>query len=167
MSSLKHILETFKHLNTNFKTFPFVFPRRAGIYGWSILQVYMYFMCFYIRCYSNPQSFSFLFLVLKPLILISRIMWQKVQREIKTQNRIRFGSSTQYNTACEQVLGALWRRGGKRRESLQLRLRNLSICIEKDDTKCRLAAMTSVMTSLPLALVFQCLFTFTLVSATR
>ena len=61
MSSLKHILETFKHLNTNLKTFPFVFPRRAGIYGWSILQVYMYFMCFYIRCYSNPPSFFFPF----------------------------------------------------------------------------------------------------------
>ena len=80
-------------------------------------------------------------------------MWQKVQREIKTQNRISFGSSTQYNTACEQVLGTLWRRGGKRRESLQLRLQNLNICIEKDDTKCRLADMTLVMTSLPLALV--------------
>ena len=61
MSSLKHILETFKHLNTNFKTFPFVFPRRAGIYGWAILQVYMYFMCFYIRCYGNPPSFFFPF----------------------------------------------------------------------------------------------------------
>ena len=61
MSSLKHILETFKHLNTNFKTFPFVFPRRAGIYGRSILQVYMYFMCFYIRCYGNPPSFFFPF----------------------------------------------------------------------------------------------------------
>ena len=167
MSSLKHILETFKHLNTNLKTFPSVFPRRAGIYGWSILQVYMYFMCFYIRCYSNPPSFSFLFLVLKPLILISRIMWQKVQREIKTQNRISFGSSTQYNTACEQVLGTLWRRGGKRRGSLQLRFRNLNICIEKVDTKCWLADVTLVMTSLPLAVVFQCLFTFTLVSATR
>ena len=84
-----------------------------------------------------------------------------------TQNRISFSSSTQNNTACEQALGALWRRGGKRRESLQLRLRNLNICIEKVDTKCRLADMTLVMTSLPLALVFQCLFTFTLVSATR
>ena len=39
--------------------------------------------------------------------------------------------------ACEQALqGALWRRGGKRKESLQLRLWNLGICIEKVEAKC-------------------------------
>ena len=42
---------------------------------------------------------------------------------------------------------------------------NLNICIEKVDAKCWLAEMTLVMTSLPLALVFQCLFIFALVSA--
>ena len=63
--------------------------------------------------------------------------------------------------------GALWRRGGKRKESLQLRLWNLNICIEKVDAKCWLAEMTLVMTSLPLALDFRCLFTFALVSASR
>ena len=31
---------------------------------------------------------------------------------------------------------ALWRRGGKRKESSQLRLWNLNICIEKVDAKC-------------------------------
>ena len=31
---------------------------------------------------------------------------------------------------------ALWRRGGKRKESLQLRLWNLNICNEKVDAKC-------------------------------
>ena len=46
--------------------------------------------------------------------------------------------------------GALWRRDGKRKENLQLRLWNLNICIEKVDAKCRLAEMTLVMTSLPL-----------------
>ena len=35
---------------------------------------------------------------------------------------------------------------------------NLNICIEKVDAKCWLAEMTLVMTSLPLALVFQCLY---------
>ena len=40
-----------------------------------------------------------------------------------------------------------WWRGGKRKESLQLRLWNLNICIEKVDAKCSLAEMTLVMTS--------------------
>ena len=60
------------------------------------------------------------------------------------------------NIACEQAHRAFWRRGGKRNESLQLRLQNLNIHIEKVDAKCWLAEMTLVMTSLPLARVFQC-----------
>ena len=58
--------------------------------------------------------------------------------------------------------GVLWQRGGKRKrkESLQLHLWNLNICFEKVDEKCWLAEMTLAMTSLPLACVFQCLFTF-------
>ena len=44
---------------------------------------------------------------------------------------------------------------------------NLNICIEKVDARSWLADMTLVMTSLPLARVFQCLFTFALVSASR
>ena len=58
-------------------------------------------------------------------------------------------------------------RGGKRKESLQLRLWNLNICNEIVDAKCWLAEMTFVMTSLPLARVFQYLVTFTFVSASR
>ena len=61
--------------------------------------------------------------------------------------------------ACEQAV-----RGGKRKESLQLRLWNLNICIEKVDAKCWLAEMALVMTLLPLPRVFQC---FALVSASR
>ena len=45
-------------------------------------------------------------------------------------------------------------RSGKRKESLQLRLWNLNIGIEKVDAKCWLAEMTLVMTSLPLECVF-------------
>ena len=41
------------------------------------------------------------------------------------------------------------------------------ISASKNDAKCWLAEMISVMTSLPLASVFQCLFTFELVSASR
>ena len=66
-----------------------------------------------------------------------------------------------------KLSGALWRWDGKRKDSLQLRLWNLNICIEKVDAKCWLAEMTLVMTLLPLAHVFQCLFTFALVSASR
>ena len=35
-----------------------------------------------------------------------------------------------------KLSGALWRPGEKRKESLQLRLGNLNICIEKIDAKC-------------------------------
>ena len=56
---------------------------------------------------------------------------------------------------------------GARKESLQLCLWNLNICFEKVNAKCWLAEMTLVMKSLPLARVFQCLFTFALVSASR
>ena len=64
-----------------------------------------------------------------------------------------------------KLFRALWWRGGKRKESLQLCLCNLNIYIEKVDVKCWVAEMTLVTTSLPLAHVFQCLFTFALVSA--
>jgi len=37
---------------------------------------------------------------------------------------------------ASKLSGALWRRGGKRKDSLQLRLWNLNICIEKVDAKC-------------------------------
>ena len=50
------------------------------------------------------------------------------------------------------------------KESLQLRLWNLNNCIEKVDANAD-AEMTLLMTSLTLASVFQCLFTFALVLA--
>ena len=64
------------------------------------------------------------------------------------------------------VLFSLWTSslGKKKESSLQLHLWNLNICIEKVDAKCWLVEMTLAMMSLPLAHVFQCLFTFTLVS---
>ena len=37
---------------------------------------------------------------------------------------------------ASKLSGALWRRGGKRKESSQLRLWKLNICIEKVDAKC-------------------------------
>ena len=60
------------------------------------------------------------------------------------------------NYPASKVSGALWRRGGKRKESLQLRLWTLNICIGKVDTKYWLGEMTLVMTSLLLARAFQC-----------
>ena len=51
-----------------------------------------------------------------------------------------------------------------RRACKVLRLWNLNICIEKIDAKWWLAEITFVMRSLPLAPVFQCLYTFTLIS---
>ena len=54
---------------------------------------------------------------------------------------------------------------GKGRRACNHIFWNLNICIEKVDTKCWLAEMTLLMTSLPLACVFQCLFIFALISA--
>ena len=67
--------------------------------------------------------------------------------------------------ACGMLSGVLWRQSGKRKESLQLYLWNLNICIEKVNEKCWLVEVTLVMMSLPLVCVFQCLFTLLLVSA--
>ena len=57
-------------------------------------------------------------------------------------------------------LGAPWRWGRKRKESLQPRLWNRNICIKRVDAKCWLAEMTKVMMSLPLALAFTCFSIF-------
>ena len=54
-----------------------------------------------------------------------------------------------------KLSGELWWWGGKKKESLQLRLWNLNVCVEKVDTKCWLAEMTSVMTSLPWHVFFN------------
>ena len=55
---------------------------------------------------------------------------------------------------------ALWWQGGKRKESLQLHLWNLNICIKKIDPKCWLAGMTLVMLSIPLVHAFTCFSLF-------
>ena len=73
------------------------------------------------------------------------------------RNVIRIPESGKGILACEQALQGA---PAAERESLQLRLWNLNICIQKVDAKCWLAEMTLAMTSLPLARVFQCLFTF-------
>ena len=68
---------------------------------------------------------------------------------------------------ASKLFRALCWRGGKRKESLQLRLCKLNIYIEKVDVKCWVVEMTLVTASLPLAHVFQCLFAFALVSASH
>ena len=68
---------------------------------------------------------------------------------------------------ASKLSGMLWWRGAKRKESLQLHLRNLNICIEKVNAKCWLAEMTLVMTSLLLPHVFQSFFTFALIATLR
>ena len=63
------------------------------------------------------------------------------------------------NVACEQAFraGVPWRWGGKRKENLLLHLWNLTI--EKVNVECcRLAEMTLVMMSLPLARFKLCFF---------
>ena len=93
------------------------------------------------------------------------LVGRKEEEEAPPESHHAFEAATAL--ACTQALRALWRRGGKRKDSLLLRLWNLNICIEKVDAKCWLAEMTLVMTSLLLARVFQCLFTFALISASR
>ena len=58
---------------------------------------------------------------------------------------------------ASKLSGAPWRRDGKRKENLLLRLWNLNV--EKVDVECcRLAEMTLVMMSLPLARFKLCFF---------
>ena len=69
--------------------------------------------------------------------------------------------------ACKQALcgtlAAGWEKeGGRATTSLEFEYLH-----KKVDEKCRLTEMTLVMMSLPLAPVFQCLFTFALVSTSR
>ena len=60
---------------------------------------------------------------------------------------------------CKQALCGAWVVVGRETEGeLATHLWNLDICIEKVNAKSWLAEMTLVMTSLPLAHVFQCLF---------
>ena len=56
---------------------------------------------------------------------------------------------------------------GKGRRACNYVAQYLSFCIENVDANCWLAEMTLVMTSLPLTRLFQCLFSFALVSASR
>ena len=72
-----------------------------------------------------------------------------------------------WKVASEQALRGTLSSGREKEGELATHLWNLNICIEKVDAKCWLAEMTLVMTSLPLALDFRCLFTFALVSASR
>ena len=69
--------------------------------------------------------------------------------------------------ACEQALGRPlavgWEKEGEL-ATMSLEFDNLH---QKVDAKCWLAEMTLVMMSLPLACVFQCLFTVALISASR
>ena len=51
------------------------------------------------------------------------------------------------------------------KDSLQLRLWNLNICIEKVDAKKLLAELTLVMTSIPLARAFTCFLMFVYIRA--
>ena len=56
-----------------------------------------------------------------------------------------------------------WWRGGRRKESLQLRLWNLNICIKKVDAKCSLADGDISNDIITLGMCLQCLFTFALI----
>ena len=67
-----------------------------------------------------------------------------------------------FDFSMRAALRALWQRGGKRRESLQLPLWKLNICIEKVDAKCWFSEMTLVMTSLP---SFTCFSMFVYIRA--
>ena len=65
-----------------------------------------------------------------------------------------------YKLALGGALGGEWKKEGE----LAITSLEFEYLIEKVDAKCWLVEMTSVMMSLPLACVFQCLFTFVLVS---
>ena len=102
---------------------------------------------------------------------LENITWSEFGKQnIKHKKREpaeRYKMATRKRSPASKLSRALWRPEGKRKESLLLRPWNLNIYIEKVGAKCWLAEMTLVVTSLPLARVFQCLFTFALVLASR
>ena len=77
---------------------------------------------------------------------------------IKTCIKYCLALPNNYSLRPSSQAGALLRRGGKRKERLQLRLWNLNICMAKVDEKCWLADMTLIMASLPLAFFFVCFY---------
>ena len=69
--------------------------------------------------------------------------------------------------ACEQALQGALATGQQKEGELATHLWNLNICIKIVKAKCWLVKMTLVMTLLLLAHIFQCLFKFVFVSASR
>ena len=59
-----------------------------------------------------------------------------LQQTLKFNSQLTFAIFAAVSLACEQALRGLWWQGGKRKESLQLGLWNLNICIEKVYVKC-------------------------------
>ena len=108
---------------------------------------------------SRPLSYEVFLVVLFPARYF--LMHSPGMLTIYTYHHTRRGGRmVPYNSLWANSPG----RGGKQKESLQLCLWNLNICIEKVNAKCWLVEMT-VTTSLPLACVFRCLFTFAFISA--
>ena len=102
---------------------------------------------------SRPLSYEAFLVVLFPARYF--LMHSTGMLTIYTYHQTkRGGRMVPYNNLWANSPG----RGRKRKESLQLCLWNLNICIEKVDVKCWVVEMT-VTTSFPLACVFHCLFT--------
>ena len=115
-------------------------------------------------------------------ILCLQLLWKSILLKLVNLRGCKTTTKTATNdfvvrTQEEEILGFIMYvrfqrlheqalRGGKRKKSLQLRLYGIWISASKRiDSKCWLADMILVMTSLPLARVSQCLFTFALVFA--
>ena len=105
---------------------------------------------------SRPLSYEAFLVVLFPARYF--LMHSPGMLTIYTYHHTRRGGRmVLYNSLWANSPG----RGRKGKESLQLCLWNLNTCIKKVNAKCWLVEMT-VTTSLPLACVFQCLFTLIL-----
>ena len=96
---------------------------------------------------------------------------KREQRE-KDQNKRKHATSKNCLTlslivACEHALRGALEAGREKEGELATTSLDLNVCIEKVDAKCWLAEMTLEMMSLLLACVFQCLFTFVLISTPR
>ena len=105
---------------------------------------------------SRPLSYEAFLVVLFPARYF--LMHSPGMLTIYTYHHTRRGGRmVLYNSLWANSPG----RGRKGKESLQLCLWNLNTCIKKVNAKCWLEEMT-VTTSLPLACVFQCLFTLIL-----
>ena len=148
-------------LSVSVSFFFVVDDRKLKIVYWSLISIID--VEFRLPCLTGGTDISYLW---KGLLSLGVELFEHLELECGNRNRddtiCYWGAWSHWEVASEQaLLGALAK--GRRKEGV-LEIKSLEFEYLhrklKVDAKCRLAEMKSVMTSLPLAPVFQWLFTF-------